>query len=192
MPVIKRYPNRKLYDTAAKRYVTLEEIARLIREGQEVTVIDHASGEDLTAVTLSQVILEQERKREGFVPQAVLAGLVRAGGETVSTLRRTLAAPLNLARQVDEEIERRLAALVGQGNLAAEEAGRWRDSLLGAAPPPPDDEALRRLLEARELATQDDVERLLHELDRLAGQIDDLSATNRTPLARRGKELLDR
>lgn len=184
MPVIKRYPNRKLYDTAAKRYVTLEEIARLIREGQEVTVIDHASGEDLTAVTLSQVILEQERKREGFVPQAVLAGLVRAGGETVASLRRTLAAPLNLARQVDEEIERRLSALVRQGDLPAEEEGRWRDRLLGAAPPPPDDEALHRQLAARELATQEDVERLLHDLDRLTAQIDDLAAAaqERNPL----------
>ncbi|MEJ2210390.1 MAG: polyhydroxyalkanoate synthesis regulator DNA-binding domain-containing protein [Anaerolineae bacterium] len=174
MPVIKRYPNRKLYDTAAKRYVTLDEIARLIRAGQEVTVIDHASGEDLTAVTLSQVILEQERKREGFVPQAVLAGLVRAGGETVSTLRRTLAAPLNLARQVDEEIERRLSALVRQGELPAEEEGRWRDRLVGALPRPPDDEALGRLLEARELASQDDVQRLLDDLDRLAAQIDEV------------------
>jgi polyhydroxyalkanoate synthesis repressor PhaR len=176
MPVIKRYPNRKLYDTAAKRYVTLEEIARLIREGQEVTVIDHASGEDLTAVTLSQVILEQERKREGFLPQAVLAGLVRAGGETVSTLRRTLAAPLNLARQVDEEIERRLAALVRQGELPAEDEAHLRDRLVGAAPAPPDDEELRRLLAAQELATGDDVARLLHDLDRLAGQIDELTA----------------
>lgn len=180
MPVIKRYPNRKLYDTRAKRYITLADIAALIRQGQEITVIDHASGEDLTAVTLSQVILEQEKKGEGFVPQAVLAGLVRAGGETVSTLRRTLAAPLNLAHQVDEEIERRLAALVRGGELAAEEAGHWRDRLLGAAPPPPDDEALHRLLEARELATRDDVQHLQHELDRLAARIDDLAATRRT------------
>ena len=176
MPVIKRYPNRKLYDTAAKRYVTLQDIAALIRQGQEVTVIDHASGEDLTAVTLSQVILEQAKKQEGFVPQAVLAGLVRAGGETVSTLRRTLAAPLNLARQVDEEIERRLAALVRQGELPAEEEGRWRDRLVTSVPPLPDDEELRRLLESRDLATCDDVERLLHELDRLDAQIDGLTA----------------
>jgi len=176
MPVIKRYPNRKLYDTAAKRYVTLEQIANLIRQGQEVTVIDHASGEDLTAVTLSQVILEQEKKKEGFVPQAVLAGLVRAGGETVTTLRRTLAVPLNLARQVDEEIERRLSALVRQGELLAEEETRWRDRLLDLSLPPPEGQELERLLQARELATQGDVKRLLHELDCLAAQIDELAA----------------
>ena len=63
MPLIKRYPNRKLYDTEAKAYITLEQIAYLIREGQEDHVVDHASREDLTALTLTQVILEQERKR---------------------------------------------------------------------------------------------------------------------------------
>ena len=53
MPLIKRYPNRKLYDTEAKQYVTLEQIAELIRSGKDVQVIDHESGEDLTALTLS-------------------------------------------------------------------------------------------------------------------------------------------
>jgi polyhydroxyalkanoate synthesis repressor PhaR len=177
VPVIKRYPNRKLYDTATKRYITLEEIASLIRQGQEVVVIDHASGEDLTAITLSQVILEQERKQEGFVPRAVLAGLVRAGGDTVATLRRALAAPLNLARQVDEEIERRLSALVREGELPAEEEGRWRDRLLGRSLPPAEGQGLRRLLESGGMATRDDIEQLLHELDSLAAQIDALAAT---------------
>ena len=89
MPVIKRYPNRKLYDTEAKQYITLDGIAGLIREGQEVSVIDHATGEDLTAVTLTQIIFEQEKKRKGFLPQTVLTGLIQAGGDTMSTLRRT-------------------------------------------------------------------------------------------------------
>ena len=54
MLVIKRYPNRKLYDTEAKRYITLDGIAELIRQGAEVRVIDHTTDEDLTAVTLTQ------------------------------------------------------------------------------------------------------------------------------------------
>lgn len=178
MPVIKRYPNRKLYNTAAKRYITLEEIASLIRQGQEIVVIDHASGEDLTAITLSQVILEQERKQEGFLPQAVLAGLVRAGGDTLATLRRTLAAPLNLARQVDEEIERRLSALVREGELPAEEGARWRDRLMGLSLPSVEGNGLRYLLESKGIATRDDVEQLLHELDRLAAELDELAATS--------------
>ena len=80
MPVIKRYPNRKLYDTEAKGYITLEQIGELIRDGQDIQVVDHATGEDLTALTLTQVILEQERKRSGSLPQTVLTGLIQAGG----------------------------------------------------------------------------------------------------------------
>lgn len=179
MPVIKRYPNRKLYDTEAKRYITLEDIATLVRQGQEIQVIGHASGEDLTAVTLSQVILEQQKKREGFLPQAVLAGLVRAGGETVASLRRTLAVPLNLARQVDEEIERRLSALVRYGELPAEEERCWRERLLNLGPPSPEGLELQRLLESRDIATREDVEGLLDKLDRLAAKVDELAASNR-------------
>jgi polyhydroxyalkanoate synthesis repressor PhaR len=93
MPVIKRYPNRKLYDTEAKQYVTLEAIAALIRQGEEIQVVDHTTGEDLTAITLSQIIFEQEKKLSGFLPQAVLTGLIQAGGDTLSALRRTLASP---------------------------------------------------------------------------------------------------
>ena len=53
MPTIKRYPNRKLYDTEAKRYVTLDSIALMIQHGRDVQVIDHETGEDLTNLTLS-------------------------------------------------------------------------------------------------------------------------------------------
>ena len=68
MPVIKRYPNRKLYDTTAKQYVSLEGIADLVRQGAEVQVVDHATGEDLTTLTLTQIIVEQERLQSGFLP----------------------------------------------------------------------------------------------------------------------------
>ncbi|MCK5314811.1 MAG: polyhydroxyalkanoate synthesis regulator DNA-binding domain-containing protein, partial [Anaerolineales bacterium] len=71
---IKRYPNRKLYDTEAKQYITLDEIADLIRQGQEIRVTDNVTGEDLTAVTLSQIIFEQEKKQSGFLPRSVLTG----------------------------------------------------------------------------------------------------------------------
>ena len=81
MVLIKRYPNRKLYNTQSRGYVRLESVADLIRQGHEIQVIDHASGEDLTAVILSQIILEQEKKQAGSAPRAVLAGLVQAGGQ---------------------------------------------------------------------------------------------------------------
>jgi polyhydroxyalkanoate synthesis repressor PhaR len=134
MPVIKRYPNRKLYDTEAKRYVTLSDIATLIRSGHEVVVVDHATDEDLTAVTLSQIIFEQEKQQGGFLPLGVLTSLVRVGGDSLSTLRRGLSLPLDAWRHVDEEIDRRLQYLMSKGELAKEEGQRLRAKLLSPIP----------------------------------------------------------
>jgi polyhydroxyalkanoate synthesis repressor PhaR len=179
MPLIKRYPNRKLYDTEAKQYVTLEGIATLVRQGEEVSVVDHATGDDLTAVTLTQVILEQEKKRRDFVPAAVLTGLVRAGGDTVTSLRRALAVPLHLARQVDEEIERRLQALVERGELAAGEAGQLRDRLTAWprrwASAWPVEEAVEHLLVNRGVPTGKDLAALERQLERLEAKIAELN-----------------
>ncbi len=77
--VIKRYSNRKLYDTQESRYVTLEEIEELIRGGKEIAVVDAATGEDLTSVTLAQIILENERTRRAALPSAFLHQLIKHG-----------------------------------------------------------------------------------------------------------------
>jgi polyhydroxyalkanoate synthesis repressor PhaR len=180
MLVIKRYPNRKLYDTEAKQYITLEGIAALIRQGNEVQVVDHASGEDLTALTLTQIIFEQEKKRSGFLPQSVLTSLVQAGGETMGTLRRSLASSLNLARQVDEEIERRLQGLISRGELAAEDGRRLRDKLLKQDTPPAEsyrlsEEELERVLDERGVPSQDDLQRIVAQLETLAAKLDELT-----------------
>ncbi len=177
MPLIKRYPNRKLYDTQARRYVTLEDIAALIRDGQDVAVVDHATDEDVTAVTLAQILLGEE-KRRGYLPQSLLAGLVRAGGQTLTSLRRALDVPLDLARQVDDEIGRRLAALVHRGEITAEEA-RLLSRKLAPPPSPADDlswdeERLRTLLEARGLPDRDEVQELLARLDEVSTGLEEL------------------
>src|SRR5260370_42264225 len=77
--VIKRDSNRKLYDTQESRYVTLEEIEELIRAGKEIAVVDAGSGQDLTAVTLTQIILENERNHRGTLPIAFLHQLIKHG-----------------------------------------------------------------------------------------------------------------
>lgn len=96
MAVIKRYPNRKLYDTEAKRYVTLDHIAALIQANEDVLVIDHETGEDLTNLTLSQIIFEQEKKGSGLLSRSLLTNLIRTGGDTLEQVRRALIAPLHL------------------------------------------------------------------------------------------------
>jgi polyhydroxyalkanoate synthesis repressor PhaR len=175
MPVIKRYPNRKLYDTGAKRYVTLKGVAQLIQQGAELQVIDHVTGEDLTAVTLTQIILEQEKTRSGFLPKSVLTGLVQAGGDTLSSLRRSLTSPLDLLRHVDEEIEKRLLNLVSRGEMAREEGLRLRDQLLGYRSSIGESE-LEDFLQKRGVPTRDELQHLSDQLDQLAARLDELIA----------------
>ena len=88
--MIKRYPNRKLYDTEAKRYVTLEQITQMIEAGHEVQVIDNESGEDLTNLTLSQIIFEREKKGSGLLSRTLLTNLIRAGSDTLEQVRKVL------------------------------------------------------------------------------------------------------
>lgn len=77
--LIKKYSNRKLYDPSRSRYITLEEIAGLIRQGKQVKVVDTTSHEDLTAVTLAQIILEGEKKHKNLVPVSFLHQLIQYG-----------------------------------------------------------------------------------------------------------------
>jgi polyhydroxyalkanoate synthesis repressor PhaR len=182
VPVIKRYPNRKLYDTEAKQYITLEGIAALIRKRHDVQVVDHASGDDLTALTLSQIIFEQQKKDDGFLPHAVLTGLIRAGGDTLNSLRRTLASSMGLLRYIDEEIERRVQLLIAQGDLTPDEGERLLARLVSRDPSLrhghwPDEQELERLLTDRGVPTRDDFQRVVQQLDLLAGKLEELTKT---------------
>lgn len=82
--LIKRYDNRKLYDAAARRYVAIEDIARLIAAGEDVEVRDQGSGEDITTVVLAQVILDGVRERTASIPRQVLTRLIRLGSGPVA------------------------------------------------------------------------------------------------------------
>jgi polyhydroxyalkanoate synthesis repressor PhaR len=180
MLVIKRYPNRKLYDTEAKGYITLEQLARLIREGQEIQVIDNVSGEDLTAVVLTQIILEQEKKQAGFVPSAILAGLVQSSGRTLNSLRKSLTTSQDLIHQIDTEIDQRIQGLINRGELAEEEARRWREKLLAQWPEdtselhPLEQEMLSRLLTDQGAPSREDLRQIALQLDALAAEIESL------------------
>lgn len=79
--IIKKYSNRRLYDSTNKRYVTLEDISALIREGNEVKVIDSQSGADISKVILIQVVLESEKNKEDILPVSFLHMLIKYGNK---------------------------------------------------------------------------------------------------------------
>jgi len=179
MLTIKRYPNRKFYDTEEKRYITLDDISERIRGGREVQVIDQGTGEEITSVVLTQIIFEQEKKQTGFVPRSVLTGLVQAGGYTMGRMRSALANPLELLKQIDEEIESRIDQLIKQGDLAEDEARRWRDKLLSEdenSPQKPevDEDEFQRLLNERGVPTRTDFDTLTEQIEILMSKLDEV------------------
>ena len=82
---IKRYDNRKLYDTETSEYVSLGDIADLVRQGNTVEVVDKATGEDITAQTLTQIILEEGKDGAPVIPSDLLHTLLRRSGEALDT-----------------------------------------------------------------------------------------------------------
>jgi polyhydroxyalkanoate synthesis repressor PhaR len=80
--VIKKYGNRRLYDTGASRYVNLEDIAAMVREGRQVQVVDAKTGEDLTRVILTQIITEDARDKPTGLPLELLRQLIVATDQT--------------------------------------------------------------------------------------------------------------
>jgi len=179
MPIIKRYSNRKLYDTQAKRYITLEGLGDLIRQGQEVHITDHETGEDITALILAQTVFELEKRLKGGLPGAVLTGLIRAGSDTLGQLRDVLT-PDDSTAHVDAEIERRVRYLVEQGELDAEQGRRLLNRLIAAgqtAPEPPhlSETLLTRTLKQRGIPTREDVQQLSRRVEALSAELEQLA-----------------
>ncbi len=83
MRLIKRYDNRKLYDTTAKSYISMDDITRTIREGDTVRVVENSSGDDITAKVLTQIILEEGKNSGSPISEATLHELIRWGESVV-------------------------------------------------------------------------------------------------------------
>jgi polyhydroxyalkanoate synthesis repressor PhaR len=189
MRIIKRYPNRKLYDTEEKQYITLNGITDLIRTGSEVQVIDHASGQDLTAVTLTQIIFEEEKKQSGLLPNSLLTGLIRASGNRLSSIQRTIFSS-TFWHQIDDEIKQRIKTLTKLGELTEEEGKKLLEKLLR-----PDlknhytgtekskttetlsDQDLVDYLNKRQIPTQADLQSLSDQIEKLAAKINQIASS---------------
>ena len=84
--VIKKYANRRLYDTSASRYVTLDHLRDLVKEGKDFQVVDAKSGEDLTRGVLAQIIFEEESKGETLLPVEFLRQLIGFYGDSMQSM----------------------------------------------------------------------------------------------------------
>lgn len=83
--IITRYENRKLYDTAESRFITLKMIGDLIRQGETVKIVEKGTGNDITSNTLTQIILDEDRKGKAFIPVKILHDVIRWGNDVLDT-----------------------------------------------------------------------------------------------------------
>jgi len=122
--LIKRYGNRKLYDTQASRYVTLDGIAELVRAGKDLHIVDNDTGDDLTAVTFAQIIFEEEKRKNGLLGLPVLRWIIQQGGATVQDILARVdrgREALGSVRELAEKGMKQLAESAGvQGGAGAE------------------------------------------------------------------------
>jgi polyhydroxyalkanoate synthesis repressor PhaR len=103
--IIKRYQNRKLYDTFQSCYVTLEEIAQIIREGNEIQVIDNKTKNDITYMTQIQLLFDQERKSTKLGDTELLKRVIRSEDGTLTSYIKMLEAKLNMEFAAPEKKE---------------------------------------------------------------------------------------
>jgi polyhydroxyalkanoate synthesis repressor PhaR len=101
--IIKRYANRKLYDTEHSRYVTLDQISEMIRNGDDVKIVDNKTKEDLTTVTLAQIIFEEEKKQRSFLPLAAMRNIIQSGGAWFAEAQRRVQSILPGKRKDGED-----------------------------------------------------------------------------------------
>ena len=142
--LLKKYANRKLYDTRTSRYITLDGIAQLVREGHEIKVVDREGGQDLTQVTLSQIVLEEEKRGP--------SRLVDAGGELLHDRGQALLDYVRKTLNVPNEIR--------------SEVGRRREDLDRMA-----DDAIEQTLRRLRIPTRRDIDRLNERIDRLTAEL---------------------
>ena len=117
---IKRYSNRKLYNTAVKKYITLDELANLIRDGEEIVVIDNDSGEDITSITLTQIILEFEKKHPNRLPNSILAEIIKSHTGDLKTLYELFLHSPNILHTIGEQVTHTIPSKTDFDNLSSQ------------------------------------------------------------------------
>lgn len=161
--IVKRYANRKLYDTRRSCYVTLEELYQMVQQGEELRVIDNDSKKDLTAITLTQLIHEQE-KRERRMPLGVLQTLIRRSEELQGFLDQRVVSPVSEIQETAQKSVEELKRSVGEIREGARSWGATATrSVTGAA---------LRLFAKEERAAAEFKRNVVDHMDRLERRLD--------------------
>jgi polyhydroxyalkanoate synthesis repressor PhaR len=174
--LIKRYANRKLYNTQTSRYITLKGIAELIEADTDVRVIDNETGEDITSVALSQILVDNERANR-TVPGTLLSDLIHRGSDA---LYGALRKGVGDASDSIEDFQRNVRRVV---KASDDETGKFGDWIAFGKPDVDRmiQNAMERVFKLLDLPRRSDIEALNANLGRVAEAIDRLDRTRSTP-----------
>jgi polyhydroxyalkanoate synthesis repressor PhaR len=176
--LIKRYANRKLYNTQTSRYITLKGISELIEANKDVQVIDNETGEDITSVALSQILVGNERTQSS-VPGSLLSDLIHRSGDA---LYGALRKGVGDATESIEDFQRNVRRVV---QSREDEAGRFSEWIAFGKPDFDGlvQSAVERVFQVLDLPRRSDIEALNENLRRVAEAIERLDTRNRTSVA---------
>jgi polyhydroxyalkanoate synthesis repressor PhaR len=167
--LIKRYANRKLYNTQTSRYITLKGIAELIEADEDVRVIDNETGEDITSVALSQILVDSERNSRG-VPRNLLSDIIQRGGDALyDALRRGVGDASEGIGELQRSVRRIVKAREGESSRL----GEW----IAVSKPDFDhvvQNAIERVFKLLDLPRRSDIEALNENLERVAQAVENL------------------
>lgn len=145
--VIKRYGNRRLYNTETRSYVNYEDLTKLVRDGQNVKVIDSTTKEDVTKAVLIQLILEEEKNKKTILPTEFLFQLLRSREESVQDFfKNHLAASFNAYLKTKEEFDNRFRTMLEMASAAPQ---MWEKLIPGA-------EVMREILTGKKKADDEE------------------------------------
>jgi len=148
--VIKKYGNRRLYDTAGSRYVNLEDLAALIRAGKQVQVLDAKTGENLTRVTLTQIITEDARDKPTGLPLELLRQLIVASDQTRQEfIMWYLKSAFDTYQTVQDAVQNRLSDMQSAILSPVESMKRFLGAATPSSPPQQRDESELKALRKR-------------------------------------------
>lgn len=181
MHKIKRYANRKLYDTADKKYITLDGISELIKAGKKISVMDNKTGEDLTSGIVSQILARDGQVKGNDLASKVLIQLLRKGPGTLVDYGKKYVSLWDRAlTMADEEIDKLVDRLVKEKEISASEGSALRKDMTGRADDLKKwvgekiDQRVDEILNAMKLVTKDQVAGLTEEIKALTGKIEKL------------------
>jgi len=130
--IIKKYQNRKLYDTQDSCYVTLDGIAKMIRDGQEIVVVDNNSKEDVTALILTQVLYEQEKSHQSVLPVSILKHIVKSGSNNLfEFMQKYIFGAFDAHLRVQDDLRLHVEKLQKKGDLSDTESQTLLSQITG-------------------------------------------------------------